>query len=189
MAKPSLRSVHIDGQEWKWYVRGAKRCNEYYNYRSPVIFSPDGERTDVPFEMFVSLLWKTGELPFPNLEAVAPGNIVHFIRTFLIPRQIVATDETFSVMILDGSRSIACLNMDLMEDFWWLARVKVEHPWRKQGYGTWMVETAKAHARDKSILVEPGGYDLTHEEQDRFYESCGFISNGDGTLTWKATQK
>ena len=59
MSKKNIRTVHIDGVEWKWY---------HANYQDVVIFSPDRER----------YVWEFRE-DDGDFIAVNPGKIKDYI--------------------------------------------------------------------------------------------------------------
>lgn len=109
----------------------------------------------------------------------------------MIPRLHVNDGSTTaSAMYVDKSRSIAIAEMNLMSalDFgledlgsyvWWICRVKVEPKYRRRGYGRALVEELSKIQRGHPMIVTPGGYDMTQEEQDAFYTACGFTRRGE----------
>lgn len=162
--------VFLNGYEWKWYA-----CDGEL-----VVVSFDGRYTHVGFDLYRRLVEKSGG---PKVySCVKPDDAEHFINTFVEKLYVESTPESIIVMLNDQSKPIGCADMDFMEKWWWLSRIKVYPEYRKRGYGIWLIETLKARANRIPILVEPGGYDLTREEQWAFYEACGFVDQKDGTL-------
>ena len=97
--------------------------------------------------------------------------------------KIVNSGKNVCVMVVDKLRAIAIANMDFMGDHWWLARLKVDKSYRKNGLGRQLVNHLKDNSKGYSILVAPGGYfELTKEEQFSFYERCGFVKQTEDTL-------
>lgn len=83
-------------------------------------------------------------------------------------------------------------NMELLMDqpYWYVSRVIVKQPYRKMGLGKRLVralQTAMINQGGK-VLVDPGGYDIPHEEQVTFYKKCGFVEHLkiEGRLVWEA---
>jgi len=91
-------------------------------------------------------------------------------------------DGHVSIMVIENEMCIATAGMDFMTDSWWLARVMVKHPHRKKGIGRRMVALLKENNNGYPIIVYPGGYDLTKEEQFAFYEQCGFVRKTEHSL-------
>jgi len=99
------------------------------------------------------------------------------------PVRVVATETVVSVMIVDGFRSIACADMDLMENYWWLSRLKVDSAHRRKGYGRILIEHLTKHANGLMIVVAPGGYiDTSMDIKLAFYRACGFVDFNDDML-------
>jgi len=97
--------------------------------------------------------------------------------------KIVNSGKNVCVMVVDKLRAIAIANMDFMGDHWWLARLKVDKLYRKNGLGRQLVNHLKDNSKGYSILVAPSGYfELTKEEQFSFYERCGFVKQTEDTL-------
>jgi len=89
--------------------------------------------------------------------------------------EVYSFEEYVSVTVVDGCRPIACANMDLIGDFWYLCRLKVNPENKRQGWGTKMIEKLKEEAGGLPIVVQPGGYAETSMEiKNAFYHSCGF---------------
>lgn len=74
----TLRKVHIDDRQWKWYIRGS--C-AYRSYGNLVVFSPNGKRHEISREM-----WEPGydryrdEENWPN---ITPGQVTKYIKEHL----------------------------------------------------------------------------------------------------------
>lgn len=98
--------------------------------------------------------------------------------------RIINHGNCVTVQINDGPLPIACADMDLMTDHWWLARLKVYPKHRRKGLGRQLIEALKANCRGKPIQVMPGGYDITKEEQFEFYRRCGFTATDANTMWW-----
>jgi len=100
--------------------------------------------------------------------------------------QVSETDFCVNCSLVDGNFPAGAADMDYMEDdtgkFWWLARVVVKKKYRGCGYGRKMIEELKARTNGLPIVVCPGGYDITREEQDAFYMKCGFARQDKHTL-------
>lgn len=100
--------------------------------------------------------------------------------------KVINSGNSVCVMIVEKSQAIAVANMDFMDDHWWLARLKVNKPYRRNGLGRQLVKCLKENCNNYSILVAPGGYfELTKEEQFSFYERCGFVKQTEETLLLK----
>lgn len=99
--------------------------------------------------------------------------------------QVVDTDQYVSVMLVNGVFPAGVANMDyLPEDgFWWLARINIKLKYRGQGYGRKLIEALKEKRNGKPIVVCPGGYDISQEEQHQFYRRCGFVEK-DGYMVY-----
>lgn len=76
---------------------------------------------------------------------------------------IINSVTTVSVSIIIDPFSIACAEMDLTGDHWWLARLFVKKEHRGKGLGRELVSKLKENAKGLPIEVMPGGYDLTRK--------------------------
>lgn len=71
---PSLRKVHIDGREWKYYLRGERRGKL-------IIFSPDGARHEITRYQYTEVTkttaptWDDGIWPI-----ITPGDVKTYIQ-------------------------------------------------------------------------------------------------------------
>jgi GNAT superfamily N-acetyltransferase len=68
------------------------------------------------------------------------------------------------------------------DDVWWVSRVLVQKAHRGRGIGKFLVANLVNAVRKmgaKKLMVCPGGYDISYEDQVRFYESCGFKKESD----------
>jgi ribosomal protein S18 acetylase RimI-like enzyme len=72
--------------------------------------------------------------------------------------KVYSSEESVSVMVVDGHKSIACADMDFMENYWYLCRLKVTPENQRQGWGRRMIEELKKHTNGLPIVVQPGGY-------------------------------
>jgi len=99
--------------------------------------------------------------------------------------KVTDTDEYVSVSLMDGCVLAGSAEMDLMGDNWWLSRIVLKHKYRRQGYGTKIINELKRYTSGLKIVVMPGGYDLTKDEQIAFYKSCGFQTIDEHTLEYK----
>lgn len=178
MPRISLRKVHIDGQEWKWYVRGWS-ASKPKNGDNLVIFDFEKKRYEIEKNVFSHLMNKVVSYR-PEMGSLPPGDVVTFIRTFILPLQVVDVGENISMMMTDGFIEFAVADMDRMEDHWWFSRLHVKDHWQRKGYGSWLVDRLKNLARGKPIFVVHGGYDFPREAQVAFYISCGFVEQTEG---------
>jgi len=72
----SLRKIHIDGQEWKWYLKDGV-----------VIFSPEKKRTLVEFgtfELFCRNFYDDFALNKDGRFAITPGRISDYIESEIL---------------------------------------------------------------------------------------------------------
>lgn len=70
---------------------------------------------------------------------------------------------------------------------WYLNRVIVRPEHRGKGYGKVLVTRLLAETTKQGctkMVLTPGGYDLTYEEQEAFYLKCGFRVVGEGLLNY-----
>ena len=150
----------------------------------PVIFDPERKRYEIDGDLYASLIEKATSF-CPDVSSIPPGDIVTFIRTFILPLQVTDTKAYVSLTMTDGLSSggfisFAVADMDRMEDHWWFSRLHVKDAWQRKGYGSWLVDRLKSLARGIPIFVVPGGYDFPHEAQVAFYTSCGFVEQSEG---------
>ena len=109
-----------------------------------------------------------------------------------LEKMIVDTDANVSVSFADGPFGIATAAMDFMEfesgeKYWWLARVIVKKPYRRQGLGRKLLEELQSRAKGIKIVVCPGGYDISQKEQFAFYRAMGFVElDNEGGMVWTA---
>jgi GNAT superfamily N-acetyltransferase len=89
---------------------------------------------------------------------------------------------TSSMNTFAGVESLAKLNLDSV---WWINRVVVRPEHRRMGIGTKLIKHLLVHADGLSVIVAPGGYDITTKEQIAFYKSLDFVDAPiDGVLIW-----
>lgn len=93
-------------------------------------------------------------------------------------------------MFVTGSLSIAIAEMNLMStlDFgledlgsyvWWICRVVINSKYRRRGYGRTLVDQLAQSQLGYAMIVTPGGYDMSPDEQTSFYAACGFVQRGE----------
>ena len=98
---------------------------------------------------------------------------------------------------LDSSTCSATPMPNEPEGTWLVNRIHVPPPRRRRGIGTMLMSTLKYALRERGcrvLIVAPGGYDLSREEQIAFYKTCGFVLVGqpddvglDWWMEWKPT--
>mgnify|MGYP000885828993 CR=1 FL=1 len=80
MSKVFLRRVHIDGNEWKWIIRG----------RSIIIYSHEGQKHEVHtghLEEFCERFYPNFELNEEGRFAVTPGRVTDYIESEILGRK------------------------------------------------------------------------------------------------------
>lgn len=78
-----------------------------------------------------------------------------------------------------------CPEYPLSETTWWISRVLVHKVIRRKGYGKQLVIALQEHCEGCPMLVAPSGYNTKPAVLKAFYESCGFVAQGDGVYTWR----
>lgn len=110
-----------------------------------------------------------------------------------------------SVTLAANGLPIATASIDHFGSHWWVTRVLVQLPWRRQGLGSTVLlralqETAKdigdgaaAHgAAAQEVWVVPGGYDMDEAQQRAFYLKHGFepqFRDGGEVLVWSPSKR
>lgn len=106
--------------------------------------------------------------------------------------RVVSTPQCVSItMLVDGKMWPAGVAEAswIQDGEWFVNRVFIRPEHRRKGIGkvlvTRMLEEATRQGCTKMILT-PGGYDLTYEQQRDFYVACGFrvINDEDGLLEY-----
>lgn len=105
-------------------------------------------------------------------------------------KRISDVGRNFSVTFVKKQFPIATAGMDLMmgedgKEYWWLARVVVKKEHRMKGLGRKLLDELKKKAKKVKIVVCPGGYDITQEEQFAFYRKMGFVETEEGSMEWR----
>ena len=54
-----------------------------------------------------------------------------------------------------------------------------------KGLGRKLLDELKKKAKKVKIVVCPGGYDITQEEQFAFYRKMGFVETEEGSMEWR----
>lgn len=95
----------------------------------------------------------------------------------MIPR-VISTPRCVSVSLAEGGLPAGVAEASNMYDgSWFVNRVLVPHRYRGQGRGkilvTRLLEGVAKQGCTKLVLT-PGGYDISYEEQEAFYLKCGF---------------
>jgi len=105
------------------------------------------------------------------------------------PRAIeVQQPEHVSVNLQVGHVGVANASIDHVVDHWWVSRVVVKEPFRRQGFGSRCLMRAVELVREMSsepIVVAPGGYDVPYEVQRAFYARHDFVGAPGREMTWE----
>lgn len=92
--------------------------------------------------------------------------------------RVTSTPHCVSVSLSENGRPAGVAEAsDMYDGSWFVNRVLVPLPYRKQGRGRLLVTRLLAEVAKQGctkLVLTPGGYDLPYEEQEAFYLKCGF---------------
>lgn len=90
-----------------------------------------------------------------------------------------ASDRNITVGFRWRGRSVAICDVCRMPHYWWVARVFVQRPYRRQNLGSQCLQRAVELVRTLGgpdhMVVAPGGYNTPYSVQHAFYERHGFV--------------
>jgi GNAT superfamily N-acetyltransferase len=102
--------------------------------------------------------------------------------------------QSISVTLISGDITATCSASSWLapDGLWCVDRALVRRPQhRRQGIGSRLLrvlqETAVKRKDFGYLVVSPGGYNMKHEDQVRFYEKNGFVrsTTESDTLIWR----
>jgi GNAT superfamily N-acetyltransferase len=92
------------------------------------------------------------------------------------------SDYGVTAGFMQHGQSIAVCNVTRMPQYWWVARVFVRKPYRRQQLGSRCLERAieliAGQDGPDRIVVAPGGYSTPYDQQCAFYAAHGFAGSG-----------
>lgn len=81
---PTLRKIHIDEREWKYYFRGNTRGGKL------IIFNPNGARHEITQDQYIDVMKRKAPTWDDRLwPAITPGDVKTYIEKIILIKESI----------------------------------------------------------------------------------------------------